>query len=83
MNIQEKFIATAKQLIVDYLQDRDITVNDIYVVWSVKVLQNSKALLSAPGKGIPYFEVTYNGDKKEIYLDVYKKEVNKCVLVEF
>ena len=27
-------------------------------------------------------ECTYNGDKKELYLDVYKKEENKCIKLE-
>jgi hypothetical protein len=26
-----------------------------------------------------YFEATYNGDKKEMYLDAYKKEKNVCI----
>ena len=26
-----------------------------------------------------YYEVTYNSDKKELYLDVYKKFENRCV----
>ena len=27
-----------------------------------------------------YYEVTYNGDKNETYLDVYKKWENICIL---
>lgn len=26
-----------------------------------------------------YYEVTYNGDKKEVYLDAYKKFENRCI----
>jgi hypothetical protein len=29
-----------------------------------------------------YYEVTYNGDKKQLYLDVYNKQENKCFEVE-
>ena len=29
-----------------------------------------------------YYELTYNGDKKELYLDVYKKWENKCIKLE-
>lgn len=29
-----------------------------------------------------YYEVTYNGDKKEMYLDAYKKWDNKCIKVD-
>ena len=26
-----------------------------------------------------YYEVTYNGDKDEMYLDAYKKFENRCI----
>ena len=50
-----------------------VTAEDVYVVWFCKTLQNWKALLSTDLPDGMYFEVTYNGDKKEAYLDVYKK----------
>lgn len=54
--------------------------SQIYVVWLVKVLQNNKALLSTSvsGDGL-YFEVTYNGDKAETYVDEYHKVSNKAI----
>ena len=27
-----------------------------------------------------YYEITYNGDKNEWYLDAYKKFENKCIM---
>lgn len=56
-----------------------IDLSNVFVVWSCKTLQNYKALLSTTisGDGI-YAEYTYNGDKKELYEDVYKK-INKCL----
>lgn len=52
----------------------------IYVVWMVKVLQNNKAMLSTSvdGDGL-YFEVTYNGDKNEFYVDTYGKLDNEAI----
>lgn len=50
--------------------------NDIYVVWMCKILQNNKALLSTTYEDGRYFEVTYNGDKKEVYTDVYSRTMN-------
>ena len=55
---------------------------DVFVVWNCKTLQNNKALLSTTLFDGMYYEVTYNGDKKEIYFDAYKKFENRCVPVE-
>lgn len=48
----------------------------VYIVWMCKALQNNKALLSTDIEDGVYYEVTYNGDKNEFYLDVYKKTDN-------
>ena len=76
----------AKQIIVDYFNGRvektdgkQITVADVYVVWFCKTLQNWKALLSTNVSDGMYYEVTYNGDNKETYLDAYKKWENVCI----
>lgn len=50
---------------------------DVYVVWYCKTLQNHKALLSTTVPDGMYYEFTYNGDKKECYMDAYKKWENK------
>ena len=52
---------------------------DVFVVWSCKSLQNSKALLSTTISDGMYYELTYNGDKKGLYLDAYKKFENRCI----
>ena len=76
----------AKRIIRDYVNDHldksdniAITEEDVYVVWFCKTLQNWKALLSTTIPDGQYYEVTFNGDKQEIYLDVYKKWENKCI----
>lgn len=60
-----------------------ITLENVFVVWACKTLQNYKALLSTTvsGDGI-YAEYTYNGDKQEMYEDVYKKTSNRCIRKE-
>lgn len=73
----EKFIAKCK----DILEERGVTRESIFVVWSCKTLQNNKAILSYVEKGAPLFEFTHNGDKSEIYVDTYKKESNECIKV--
>ena len=56
-----------------------IDLSNVFVVWGCKTLQNYKCLVSTTvsGDGI-YAEYTYNGDKQELYEDVYKKVHNKC-----
>lgn len=60
-----------------------IDLSNVFVVWSCKTLQNYKALLSTTvsGDGI-YAEYTYNGDKQELYEDVYRKVDNTCITEE-
>ena len=50
-----------------------------YVVWYAKTLQNHKALLSTTLDDRMYYELTYNGNKQELYFDAYKKFENKCI----
>lgn len=80
-----KFIELCKKQVVDYHnchQDPVICIDEshVFVVWSCKTLQNHKALCGVmkPDGGM-YYEITYNGDRGEMYVDAYKKEKNICV----
>ena len=64
---------------IDKTDKMQITVDDVYVVWFCKTLQNWKALASTTVPDGIYYELTYNGDKDEMYLDVYKKFENRCI----
>lgn len=67
-----------------YLVDqKPLKLDEIYVVWFVKVLQNWKALVSTTRSDGQYFELTYNGDKEETYMDTYVKLENTKVSDEF
>lgn len=52
---------------------------NVFIVWCCKTLQNHKALLSTTLPDGMYYEITYNGDKNEIYFDAYKKFENICI----
>lgn len=80
------FIRKAKDIVVNYFNDNvektdefKLKIEDTYVVWFSKTLQNWKALVSTNVSDGMYYEVTCNGDKKETYLDVYKKWDNKKI----
>ena len=81
----EKFKKLCKTLVVKYVNEHltderaYISREQVYIVWLCKVLQNNKALASAPGKGVMYYELTYNGDKDELYVDAYIKRENVCI----
>ena len=77
-----------KKTIVDYFnnrveitEDMKITENNVFIVWSCKTLQNNKAMISTTVSDGMYYELTYNGDKKELYLDAYKKWENQCIKI--
>lgn len=80
----EKFISLCKENVVEYFNEHSdktdnvlITQEDVYVVWYCsKTLQNHKALLNTNISDRMYYELTYNGDKNELYLDAYKKWQN-------
>ena len=52
---------------------------DVFTVWKAKVLQNWKYLISSTLADGMYYELTYNGDKEEWYLDAYKKFENRVI----
>ena len=83
----KEFINLCKNKVKEYvnahLDKSDVIPDfDIYVVWYSKTLQNHKALLSTTLHDGMYYELTFNGDKKELYLDAYKKFENVCYEIE-
>ena len=80
--MQEK----AKQIVFNYVKSHidktdniNFTLDDVYVVWFCKTLQNWKALVSTTLSDGMYYEITYNGNTGETYVDVYKKWENYIV----
>ena len=78
--MEKKAMDIVRRYIVERLRPADETYDfDVYIVWKCKALQNWKFLISTSLPDGMYYEVTYNGDKKEWYLDAYKKFENQCI----
>lgn len=84
--INNNMMKLCKNVVVDYFNSRvdktdnmQLTEDDVYIVWFSKTLQNFKALVSTAVSDGMYYEITYNGDKNELYLDAYKKWENKKI----
>jgi hypothetical protein len=78
----------AQRIVFEYIMPRlektdpwldKFDLSGVYVVWFSKTLQNWKALVSTTLPDGMYYEVTYNGDNTEVYLDVYKKFDNVSI----
>lgn len=82
-NVFEKLaIRTVRDYANEHLDKTDgvqISDEDVFIVWSCKTLQNNKAMVSTKLHDGMYYELTYNGDKDELYLDAYKKFENRCI----
>ena len=83
---EKSFVNLVKQTVAEYANEhldksdnKQITEDDVFIVWMCKTLQNSKALASTTLFDGMYYELTYSGDKCELYLDAYKKWENKCI----
>lgn len=81
------YIKLARTHVFVYIQSRlektdthvTFGLDEVYVVWFSKVLQNWKALVSTTLPDGMYYEITFNGDRQEMYIDAYKKFDNVCI----
>ncbi len=85
---EKDFVALVKKTVSDYANahldktdGKQITQEDVFIVWMCKTLQNSKALASTTLFDGMYYELTFNGNKGEMYVDCYKKWENFVVMV--
>ena len=78
--MDEKALKIVKEYIEEHLdKSEDKPFYKVFIVWKAKILQNWKYLISSTLPDGMYYELTYNGDKEEWYLDAYKKFENRCI----
>ena len=76
----DKALEIVKLYIEEHLDKSDgIPCFELFIVWKAKILQNWKYLISSTLFDGMYYELTFNGDKNEWYLDAYKKFENRVI----
>lgn len=91
----DNFIETCKRVVIQTIssptsmyqstqargQDIGVVYHSLKTVWFCKTLQNHKALIMSTNDAFDhvYWEVTYNGDKDEYYVDEYEKQSNTVI----
>lgn len=80
------YMKKAKEIVLEYASAHidptdnvQLSLDDVFIVWFCKTLHHAKVLVSTTLPDGMYYEVTFNGVKKEIYLDAYKKFENVCI----
>lgn len=80
MDMDNKALEIIEDYILEHLDKSDVVISfEAYIVWKAKILQNWKYLISSTLYDGMYYELTFNGDKKEWYLDAYKKFENRVI----
>ena len=82
----KKFLSLVRKTIASTENQRDsslhisrplVTPDNVFIVWYAKILKNFKAIAVVDRSiGNNIYELTYNGDKDELYIDYYTKDVN-------
>lgn len=80
-----EFEVAAKNAVISTVKDlynEDFAVDQLQITWMAHILGYKKCLLIDNGKNNRYYEVTYNMQTEEMYVDVYHKQHNRCLTKE-
>ena len=78
----EEFLKEAKSIIFNKVKNENkvfshSNVDDVvYVVWYCWILENQKCLISTTIPDGKYYEITYNKERQEMYIDTYVRSEN-------
>lgn len=84
INSMDEFQTICRKHLIEWYSERYGSgqapmMEETYVVWSCKTLQNMKCLVSTTLRDNIYAEYTYNGDMDELYEDIYTKIWNRAI----
>ncbi len=78
--MDEKALKIVRDYIIEHLDKSDPEPKfEVFTVWKAKALRNWKYLISSTLFDGMYYELTYNGNRAEWYLDAYKKFENRVI----
>ncbi len=78
------FVAKCKREVISYIFNEwgDVVRDDeVFIVWQSKTLQNMKSTVFVTAYPDHYFEFTYDGNLRRIYMNVYHKVSNLTIIV--
>lgn len=77
-----EFETKCKNALINILKEKyneDYTIEDFHLVWFTKALRNFKCTMCDLKPNQRYYELTFNGEKDELYVDIYDKQFNCMV----
>lgn len=77
-----EFEVKCKNALIKFLNERygdELTIKDLHLVWFSKALGNFKCVIVDLLDNQRYYECTYNGNKDELYIDIYEKQHNIAI----
>ena len=77
-----EFEVAAKNAVIKVIKEQfgeEYNITQINMVWFAHLLGFKKGILIDPGKNTRLYEVTYNRDKNELYVDAYDKLSNTVI----
>lgn len=81
-----KYEVICKNALIEQLKklyNEDFKIEDLHLVWFSKVLQNYKCVIVDLKDNQRYYELTFNGNNNEIYLDIYEKQYNVKIMAVY
>ncbi len=77
-----EFEVAAKNAVIEKIKEHyneDYVIQDMHLVSYGRALKNQKCTMIELGANKRYYEVTFNGNTEEMYVDIYQKEFNHAI----